>query len=493
MSNPESLHAEIIEYLESNQLDSAEVALSRLKEMEPNSQRFCVLQAALWEKQGQMRRALELLERRVRSSLDSGVARTNLARLYWKLDERDKALSVLRFGLTQEPNQERALHFYAALTEQSSGLEAALSALAVLAEGRGAWLPAWVGAMLATQHGAKEQIGPLLHLAAQRAQSPFPPESDTDGFRRMLQSLPSHARRSTATQLRPYCRIEAQSLIDEFLQSCSSGSRLAGEVVETAFIGRSVWRHFGSKSQEFQLGVAPVVLLEPENWGMAELAGRLGRGLALLLTELLDSLGGVSAAVHLGYQAGVGLLNPSRPYSAEELCRRNASRARLLLGVYLTHKSHGEFVLDAELYSDCGQYLERESCRGSHPGTCLELLAKRLQARLGPAEGLAGAPKPDLDVQDALARDAVATFVLCADGNLGQETIANSGLLLDALVDYAVERGESSSLLTLWAGVEAARAAKVPSAEQHKELLDDLLGPASALSPWIGEDGPALP
>jgi hypothetical protein len=438
------------------------------------------LQAALWERKDRPEEAARVLESFIAGGRDNAVARSNLARLQWKNGDRTRAITTLRFALTQDPNQERALHFYAALLEQDAGWPGALGALEALAQAPGAWLAAWVGAQLASSR-EPEQVGRLLLLAAKQARVPFPP--NPDNLLDLLASLPQEQQREVAGALRAFCRQEAQQKLDALLAVPRLGPQ-GGESVATC-LRRSVWRHLSQPQTSSALGLAPICLIKPEGWGVAEVAGRLGRGFALLIAESLDAIAGCSAAVILETVPVAGVVARPSPQSGPDLAQQAGGSCGYLLSSYMSFKAPNEFILDTEIYDDKGTYVSRESCRAAHPGACLQQLAQRLSASL-----ISGAtpeplpPMPDLEVEDALARETVASFLLCAGRALSAKALGNPGLSLDALVNYAVKAESGAAVLTLWAGIEAAARAGLPGGQAKRSVMADILARNEGLAYW---------
>ncbi len=483
----DELYLQSIQALESGDLDAAKRQINRLLEEEPKSQRAIVLTAHHLELQQEPQQAMELLQTFVTSSPDNAVARTNLARLQLKSGDRTKALSTLRFGLMQKPNQERALHLYAAMLQEDQGLQGALTGLKTLAGGPSAWLPAWVGAQLAAAHGAPEHIEDFLVEAASRAKTIFPP--DLSSLTKLLEAVPKAQFHTLCVRLRSYCSPAAQAWLDAALERQQGpGAQDTSGVTFTTHIRRSVWRHLSSLGSSCSIGLAPVHLVKPEAWGVSEVSGRLSRGFALLLAERLDSEpSGPTASVFIDSQVN-GLLALSGPATGSELASRAQPSHQYLLSSYLSAQGAEDFILDAEIYDARGAYLERESCRATHPGQCLNLLASRLTERFPKTEvsdsSQSTPPSPDLNIEDALARDAVVTFLLLREKKLDVEVVKNPGLLLDQLVHYALNSETESALLTLWAGIEAAASESIPSAEAQRAVMASILENNPRLKVW---------
>lgn len=477
----DDIYLNILATLESQgELDLAQTDLDILAAHEPHSQRVAVLQSALEERRGHLPEAQAVLERFITTHLDSGVARANLARLQWKSGQRERALATLRFALMTEPNQERSLHLFAALLEEDGGLDLALSNLRLLAQNPGAWQPAWVAAQLASSR-APEQAGELLVLAARQSRMIFPP--NVASMMALLRSLPKP--HEAAVALRPFCRSEAQAALDLFLAQLSRPASSPGAISVTC-LRRSVWRHLSQPQSRSALGLAPIIILKPEGWGVQEVSGRLARGFALLVAETLDALAGASVAVVLETVPQAGVVTRDKPLGGKELARLAGSSCQHLLSSYLSFQPPNEFILDTEIYSHTGEYLGRESCRAAHPGACLQQLAQRLSASLVSAGEAPLPPTPDLEVEDALARESAAALVLCAEGALSPETLSNPGRLLDGLVEYTLKNQGGPAFLTLWAGVEAAGRAGLPGGEAQQAMLTELIAANEGLSYWTG-------
>ena len=477
----DELYLDVITLLEKGEnLEKAHQLLATLREHECDTQRVVVLEAALLEREGRLQDSQERLQRFIAANLDCGVARSNLARLQWKGGERARAIGTLRFGLMKDPNQERSLHLLAAWLEEESDLPGALSSLRVLAQNPGAWLPAWVACQLASTR-APLDAGDFLVLSARQAQIPFPPNVTT--LVELVGSLPDS--RTVAAAIRPYCRADAQAALDALLSEPPAVGPASASELKVTCLRRSVWRHLSQPQPCSALGLCPIVLIKPESWGVEQVAGRLARGLALLMAESLDALTGGSVAVILE-TVPPGVITRDKPVAGADLARLAGSSCKQLLSAYLSFRPPSEFILDAEIYSSKGEYLTRESCRADHPGACIGQLAQRLSTNLVSADSSPYPPTPDLEIDDALARETVASLILCAEGALSPSALANSGQLLDALVQYALQSESSSSLLTLWAGVEATARAGLPGGEAQREMLAQILSGNADLVAWIG-------
>lgn len=479
----EELYHKLLSLLERrDDLESAALALEEFHQQEPDSQRTAVLEAVLKERQGRIEEAVGVLENFIARCSDNAVARSNLARLYWKTGDSSKALSSLRFALIQNPNQERSLHLYASWLESQSQLSGALSGLALLSQTPGAHLPAWVAAIL-SEVRAPERIAELLLLSARQATAPFPPDLDT--FARLLAAVPETQRRTTAQALRPFCHQQAVLDIDELLAQTTSAVN-SQRPTKSHRLQRSVWRHLSAPLATTSLGLAPVCLISPQKWGVLDLSGKLGRGFALLTCEMLDSLQNVSCSALLETVPESGLLRRDTPHSGESLALPAEGSCERLVSTYLSFQEPDQFLLDAELYSAQGHYLGRHSFRALHPGECLRQLAEKLVSLFpGQSSVTDLPPPPHLDIDDALARDAVASLILCAEGALEPTTLGNPGLILDNLVQYALQSGDASSMLCLWAGIEAAARAGLPSGQEQRAAFEEILKSNSSLTAWI--------
>lgn len=484
MTDPDELYLDLIDHLENDRLSEALRCYDSLTSIEPSSQRAIVAGAQLLEKAGHPEQAQEKLETYVATNLDAGVARANLARLYYKAGERSKAVSTVRFALMRAPNQERSLHFYAALIQEDGGIQGALDTLKLLSDMPGAWLPAWVAAQLARAHDLPERIAEFLLLAARNSQSPFPPNPES--FRELFMAVPTQDRRALANSLRSYCRVEARGFLDLVLSATAPRYLSSDTPSHSHPLRRSVWRHLVAPTQRSLLGLGPVSFIKPETWGVAEVAGRLGRGYALLVSEALDARAGLEAAVLLETDPARGLITRSGPLPGTLLASLAGSSCTHLISSYLSFRDPSEFVLDVEIYSSDGIYSGRESFRAAHPGACLSALSDRL-ASLGPASPSDSPrpPEPSFDLPDALARESVAVLTLCAEEGLAVETITNPAQLLDQLVEYAVGAQNGAAMLALWAGVEAAARAHLEAGLLQRPLVREILEQNPQIHTWI--------
>lgn len=483
MADPDELYLDYVGHAEAHRLDQAARTLEQLSSLEPASQRVIVARAQLAELAGDETQAAEILERFTASNLDAGVARANLARLYYKAGERSKAVSTVRFALMRAPNQERSLHFYAALIQEDGGIHGALESLRLLSDLPGAWLPAWVAAQLAGAHGQESRIGEFLLVAAKKSQSPFPPNPES--FRELFMTVPTQDRRTLASDLRSYCREETRSFLDLLLSATAPRYRSAGASTAVHRLRRSVWRHLVDPKGDSLVGLGPVSLIKPESWGVAEIAGRLGRGFALLVCEALDAQSEAVGTVFLESDPSRGLITYSGPLPGTLLASYADSSFKHLLSSYLSFREPSEFVLDVEVYNSDGIYTGRESFRAQHPGLCFQALSQKMATLAPPSGPAARPPAPTFNVDDALARDSVATLALCAEKGLAIETIANPAQLLDALVAYAAESATASAMLTLWAGVEAAARAGLEAGLLQRPVVAELLGQDPNLAGWV--------
>ena len=485
MMNPDDLYLDFVNSLEADRLDEAERYSEELSRLEPTSQRAVVSQAQVAERQQRPEEAVAVLERFVSSNLDAGVARANLARLYYQTGDRSKAVSTLRFALMRAPNQERSLHFFAALLQEDSGLQAALESLRLLAQMPNAWLPAWVAAQLAANQNEPDKVGTFLLLAAKNSATPFPPNPES--FRELLMAVPPQERRSVANSLRPYSRAEVHGFLDLLLSATQPRYLSSNSKPTVHQLQRSVWRHLLLKPEAKSfVALSPVCILKPESWGVAEISHRLERGLALLACEALDSKASVSAIVPLETIPTRGVFTRPGPLPGSLLALQAGSRCSHLISSYLSFREPSDFVLDVELYTSKGEYSGRHSFRASHPGKCVEAMVEKL-ALQAPETG-PDSPRPPLpryDLPDALARDAVASLILCAEGALTLDALANPGLLLDQLVGYAAGSDNAAGFLTLWAGVEAAARAGLEAGLTQRPVVQELLAQDPQLAKWI--------
>ncbi len=456
-----------------------EVAL--LAQGEGETQRLAVLEAAIAERQGRPEDAMARLERFIASKSDNGVARANLARLQWTAGERVKAVGTLRFALVQAPNQERSLHLYAAWIEQQTGFESALRSLELMSGTAGAWRPAWVGAELASSR-LPSRVAPLLLLAASHSKGPFPPSAER--LWELLDAVPASEHHATCAALRSYCDSETQAHLDERMERPRPRPPIVSALKVTA-LQRSAWRHLVGADEDLLLGIAPICLIKPEAWGVGEVAGRLSRGLALLLAEALDALSGGPAAVLLQTVPEAGVVTRPTPQSGAELAAQNAGRCEKLISAYLSFREPGEFLLDVELYDGRGGYLNRASCRGSDPGACLDQLARQLASALPSNPSASPPPYPSLGVEEALVRETVASFVLCAEGTLKLSALGNPDRSLQALVEYALRAGTADALLCLWAAVEAGARAGVPGGEGQRAMIAEVMAAHPELAVYL--------
>ncbi len=485
MTDPDELYLDLIGHLENDRLSEARRCHDSLAPIEPSSQRVIVVGAQLLEKSGHLEKAQESLEAYVAKNLDAGVARANLARLYYKAGERSKAVSTVRFALMRAPNQERSLHFYAALIQEDGGIQGALDTLKLLSDMPGAWLPAWVAAQLARAHDLPERIPEYLVVAARNSQAPFPPNPES--FRELFMAVPTQDRRTLANSLRSYCRAETREFLD-LVMSATAPRYLSSDTPSHVHpLRRSVWRHLVAPTQRSVFGLGPVSFIKPETWGVAEIAGRLGRGYALLVSEALDSRAGLDAAVLLETDPARGVMTRSGPLPGTLLAGLAGSSCTHLISSYLSFRDPSEFVLDVEIYNSDGIYSGRESFRAQHPGACLSALSDRL-ASLGltPSDDSPRPPEPNFDLPDALARESVAVLTLCAERALAVETITNPGQLLDQLVEYAVAAQSGAAMLTLWAGVEAAARAHLEAGLLQQPLVQEILEQNPQIHAWVG-------
>ncbi len=486
MLDSDELYLDFVSNLEAGQTEEAERVWIELAKQEPRSQRSVVAQAQLAEQRGREDEALSLLESFTSTNFDAGVARANLARLYYKAGDRSKAVSTLRFALMRAPNQERSLHFFAALLQEDSGLQASLESLRLLAQMPGSWLPAWVAAQLAANQNSPEKISEFLLLAAKNSATPFPPNPES--FRELLMAVPPQERRAAANSLRPYCRADVHGFLDLLLSATQPRYISSPSPPTVHSLRRSTWRHLARPESSSLLAIGPICLLKPESWGVSEIAHRLERGLALIACEALDSFASVSAAVPLETIPSRGIFTRPGPLPGTLLAAQAGSSCSHLVSSYLSFREPSNFVLDIELYTSKGEYSGRHSFRALHPSGCLEAMVQTLATL---ATSLSTErnhpPMPKLDLPDALARDAVASLILCAEGALSLEALANPGLLLDQLVEYTVGNESPASFLTLWAGVEAAARAGLEAGLTQKPVVRDLLKQDPSLAAWVSE------
>lgn len=459
--------------MEQGSLEEAEAKLESLESEVPRNEQLVVLRSVLEEKKGHPEEARRLLEAYVRSSFNSPLARANLARLQWQLGDQAKALSTLRLALAQEPNQERSLHFLAALEESRLGFPAAYNSLLGLCQNETAWLPAWVAAGLAGHHGSPEQVSKALNIAARQCPAAFPPSLEELWL--LLGKLDELGRRSCWERIRPHCTGPAAEEVDARLHretpSPEPGPEMPADIFRvTGGIAA------GPNLSPPSLALSPVVLIRPESWVDPALASRLGRGWALLLGEALLEHRIVSEMA-VAYLPQKGVLQEQQVLSPRQLMDRSTESVRRLVSLYLSQNSQNEFILDLEQYDSLGNYLGHFSTRDPSPQLVFEQACRHLaQSNAGQQEQQ---PEVEFGFDEALARDTALAFRLCAASKLDLRAFPNPGLSLDLLAEQA-----TVSLRELGCYLRAlldAKTAGFTGAEAQLEMLR----PVVRKDPWL--------
>lgn len=480
----DALYYEAVRELE---LGSTELALRFVKE-EPESERSAIVQSQLHEIAGNTQSAADVLSEFIKKHLDSGVARGNLARLQWQLGQPDKALTTLRFALAQKPNQERTLHFYASLLEEQNGFNSTYRALLGLSKPEGAWMPAWVAAILSATRGEEQLSLEALLQCAQRSGGRFPPHADS--FLTLLERFEAQRKTEAWQALRPYCSAEITQRGDRMFASMPEAvSGKPDRVVMGSIIGGTA-SHALLSREVSTVFLTPVRLIKPESWHASEIAGALGRGLALLLAEFLLSKSGVVAEVGIPSSPENGLLFSQELPPVSELLKLAPEGTGLILSAYLSRKADGSFTVDCEKYDGRGGYLGHTTANAVEPGLCIESLAGQLDASLTASPNELPSWRPSIDLDGLMAKDTAAAFLLCQSGALNRNRLPNPGLSLDLLAEHASGSQNPLDLVSYYNAVCAADSLGVPSASEQRALVTSLLQKDETLRQFIqAEEG----
>lgn len=493
--NEEFYFAAIREF-EQGSLEGARAFVEKLSRLEPDSERAVILKALILEEDGQIPQAIGLLEDFTRKNLRSAHSRSNLARLQWRAGEHRRALMTLRISLAQEPNQERALRLFASMVESELSFKSAYDQLMMMAGSPKAWLPGWVAAELALTFGDYEQVESALRRALERRPVEFP----TDRLLKILLALGENRAGRCWELARPYAPSMILGEFDErFLPRMKSREAPDKEKWTQGRLLGGVIGGLLARDKVAASALSTVRLIGGEILMGAEMMGRLERGLALLLAELLLIRFGVVAELSFPLVAEEGFVDEKGPTSGELLKARHGSEfMERLVSLYLSVQKSGEFVLDAELYDRDGVYLGRCASRGAGPEEALADMTLRLGEFLPSALD----PRPydgwesPLSLTHALAREVAAAFVLCGEGAMSIDAIQNPGFSLELLTETAIESGSAADLLALLAALRGAAYCRVETAEEQRALLERTLerdpGLAGVLSSWPSAGPPRL-
>lgn len=478
----DNLYFEAVRELEGGLSKHAQELVAEMVKREPASERTAILRSQVLEAENQLDKAANLLEEFVKKNLQSPHARGNLARLQWRLGEPEKALGTLRFALAQQPNQERTLHFYAAIMEEKNGFRVAYRSLMDFAKNPEAWVPPWVAAVLSNAKGEQELSAQALLTAARNSPQRFPPNPDT--LLSLLQDQPTEQQKELWQALRPHCRPEAKAAGDNLF----SGTTQAPKTSPRTSLGRIK----GGTSAHPLLGnspavavIPPVRMIKPENWQAEAIAGPLSRGFSLLLAELFAFKFGVcvESVIPCSPEGGVYFSNQSP--QVEELRDMAGPDTQHIYSAYLSRGSDNMFALDCERYDRKGNYLGHLTEKSEQPSLCAEAMATRLVSDLGKKKHDLPNWQPNLELESLLARDTAASFLLCESGSLTLSCLPNPGLSLDLLAGHSAESQNTIDLWSYWNALVAAEQLGVPSAKEQRETVEELLQKSPELSEII--------
>jgi len=135
------LYQHVVQGLEDDFAEDVLGAAERLAELDDGSERARIVLAIARLKVGDLEGAEHELESCIARHGRTGVAVTNLAKVYAARGEDDRSLATLREALGIDPNQDNALLWWAALGRESGGDEAHARALEEIAAVEGAWRP----------------------------------------------------------------------------------------------------------------------------------------------------------------------------------------------------------------------------------------------------------------------------------------------------------------------------------------------------------------
>lgn len=481
----EDIYFAAIRELEQGSLEAARQFVSKLSSLEPDEERTIILQALLLEEDGKLAQALALLEDFTRKNLRSAHARSNLARLQWRNGDHGKALATLRFSLTQEPNQERALHLFASAVESQSSFRGAYNQLMTMSLSPKAWAPAWVAAEISARVGQEKEMVEALLRSAQRKSQSFPP--NVARLKYLLSTLSSDAAQDCWRSLRPYCGFALQEELDALYLSAPllNVAPPSSPQAWGYFRGGLVGQALTLESSRPTLVLSTIRLVNPEEWVDPATAGRLSRGLGLLLGEVLLFHHQVVSELALPCVADQGMVYEAKIATVEELVsRRSDPSAERFLSLYLTYQKSGMFVLDAEIYDHTLQYRGRASSKADDPGSCLLLLAEKVVESLDRDTAVTRWPAWACLVtpEHAFSRDTAAAFQLAAQGLLRPQCLPNPGLGLDLLAEHAADTQSPLDLITLWWSLRSAAVLKLPTAEQQLQTLESIMKKSPVLS-----------
>ncbi|MFZ5896616.1 MAG: tetratricopeptide repeat protein [Myxococcota bacterium] len=140
-TDADQLYTQIVQALRDEFTDSIVPAVNHLVELDGDSERALLIQAIVRMKLGDLNGAEVALSTSIHKHGQSGVALTNLAKLQEERGQHEHSRETLRRALEQDPNQDNALLWWAALARERGGDEAYRAALAEIGAVRGAWRP----------------------------------------------------------------------------------------------------------------------------------------------------------------------------------------------------------------------------------------------------------------------------------------------------------------------------------------------------------------
>ena len=140
-TNPTALYNDILSGVQNGLSNELKEAAEHLREIDPIKERAYTMLSITYVKCKLFDEAETALMEFINTYGKTGTIMTNLAKVYYGKDEKDKAEEVLLEGLKLDPNQSNGLPWYAAMQFEKLGNEGLMAAFNEIAEVKGSWLP----------------------------------------------------------------------------------------------------------------------------------------------------------------------------------------------------------------------------------------------------------------------------------------------------------------------------------------------------------------
>lgn len=175
-NDPDQLGPMIVQALRDQFYSEVIGAAEQVQRIDPNPARGAVLLGLVYQKNGRLHDAEEVLNTCLERHGDNGVIYTNLAKIYAQQGDENRAEETLWRGLQVDPNQDNGVAMYEHLCREKGGDSAGLEASRRLAALPGSWRAQLTLARAALKAGDLEKAQSLHQESLAHCGRPVPPD-----------------------------------------------------------------------------------------------------------------------------------------------------------------------------------------------------------------------------------------------------------------------------------------------------------------------------